>query len=315
VGITPPGYLGAVGTVSENSGSIRNSGFELGAVYQNNTRKLHWDLSANVTTIHNQVLSVGDQGKDAAGNPINYIQYNNFIRAQVGHPIGAWYVIQTDGLFQSQQEINSYVGKNGQMIQPFAKPGDVKYVDANGDGQINDNDRQMVGSPWPTLQAGAQFNASYRQFNLNIQLVGIFGYKIYDDVRRTADTYQLSNFRKGINPWSATNTGGTDPRLAVDVPTDPEVAINNMPETSRWLENGSYVRVRNVELGYNFSQSVFHGFFTTARLYVSGQNLLTFTKYKGMDPDVQGGGLGARGFDNGNWPSSRILSVGLQCGF
>lgn len=310
-----PGYLGTVGVTNENAGSIRNSGVELGLTYRNDRHLLRWDVSANMTTIHNEVVSVGDQGVDASGNHVNYIEYNNFIRAQVGHAIGSWYVLKTDGIFQSQQQINSYVGKGGGLIQPFAKPGDIKYLDANGDGSINDNDRQFVGSPWPTLQTGAQFNAYYHQFSFNLQLVGIFGYKLYDDVRRTADTYQLSNFRKGINPWSATNTGGTDPRLAVDVPSDPEVAINNEPETSRWLENGSYVRIRNIELGYNLSPKMFHGFFTNAKLYLSGQNLLTFTKYKGMDPDVTGGGIGARGFDSGNWPSSRILSIGLNCGF
>jgi hypothetical protein len=202
------------------------------------------------------------------------------------------------------------------VIQPNAKPGDIKYVDANGDGTINNNDRQFDGSPWPTLQAGAQFNASYKQFNLNIQLVGVFGDKLYDDVRRVLDGYQLTNFRKDIDPWSSANPNGKDPRLAVDVPADPEVSLNNMAQTSRWLENGSYVRLRNVEIGYTFSPNTLKkAGITNAHIYLSGQNLLTITKYKGMDPDVQGTGIITRGFDAGNWPSSRVISVGLQFGF
>jgi hypothetical protein len=157
---------------------------------------------------------------------------------------------------------------------------------------------------------------SYRHFDLNIQLVGIFGDKLYDDVRRVLDGYQLTNFRKDIDPWSPTHTNGTDPRLAVDVPGDPTVSVNNMPQTSRWLENGSYVRLRNIELGYTFSPSLLTAIgFSDLHLYLSGQNLFTITAYKGMDPDVQGTGILTRGFDAGNWPASRIVSVGLNLGF
>jgi len=309
-------YLGSTGNPSANAGSIKNTGVEIAATYRNHKKALSWDVSANVTTIKNRVVSVGNQGVDAQGNKVNYIEPTNFLRAQVGHSIGEWYVIKTDGIFKSQDEINNYTSKTGTLIQPNAKPGDIKYVDANGDGVINNEDRQFDGSPWPTLQAGAQFNASYKQFNLNIQLVGVFGDKLYDDVRRVLDGYQLTNFRSNIDPWSSTNTNGKDPRLAVDVPADPEVSINNMAQTSRWLENGSYLRLRNVEIGYTFSPNTLKkAGITNAHVYISGQNLLTITKYKGMDPDVQGTGIITRGFDAGNWPSSRVISVGLQFGF
>ncbi|MGN6533075.1 MAG: TonB-dependent receptor [Ginsengibacter sp.] len=309
-------YLGSTGLPSANAGSIRNTGVEVASTYRNHNRVFKWDVSGNITTIKNRVLSVGNQGVDVAGNKVNYIEPTNFLRAQVGHSIGEWYVIKTDGIFKSQQEINSYVSKDGTLIQPNAKPGDIKYIDANGDGTINNNDRQFDGSPWPTLQAGAQFNGSYNNFNINIQLVGVFGNKIYNDIRRVLDSYQLTNFRKDINPWSSTNPNGSDPRLAVDVPADPEVSLNNMAQTSRWLENGSYVRLRNVQIGYTFSANTLRRVgITNANIYVSGQNLVTITKYKGLDPDVQGTGIITRGFDAGNWPASRIYSVGLQFGF
>lgn len=310
-------YLGGIGSPAANAADIRNKGIEVAATYRSGNGPFKWDVSANITTINNRVESVGNQGTDASGNKVDYLEPTNFLRAQVGHSIGEWYVIKTNGIFQNQQEIDNYVNKSGQKIQPDAKPGDIKYIDANGDGTINNNDRQFAGSPWPTLQAGAQFNASYKQFSLNIQLVGIFGGKIYNDVRRALDSYQLTNFRKGINPWSPTNTGGTDPRLAVDVPGDPGVSLNNMAQTSRWIENGSYVRLRNVELGYNLPKSALNGIgFTNARFYISAQNVLTITGYKGLNPDVQGGTNNIeRGFDAGNWPASRVLAVGLQCEF
>jgi TonB-linked SusC/RagA family outer membrane protein len=304
-------YLGGNGSPAVNAASISNKGFEFSATYRSRNTPFHWDVSANLTTIKNKVLSVGNRG---AG--VDYIEATNFIRAQVGHSIGEWYVIKTDGIFQSQQEINSYTNKAGKIIQPNAKPGDIKYVDFNGDGQINNADRQYAGSPWPTLQTGAQFNGYYKQFSINIQLVGVFGNKIYDAVRQTLDAYELTNFRKDIDPWTSSNTSAKDPRLAVDQPSDPTVAVNNMAQTDRWLESGSYVRLRNVEIGYALPQSTIRGIsFSNARIFISGQNLLTITKYKGLDPDVQGTSIIARGFDAGNWPASRIISAGIRADF
>ncbi len=317
--LTPPSYLGYSGQVAANTASMRNTGVEFSATYRSratSTSALKWDVSANFTTIKNRVLAVGSRGVDASGNAIDYLPTDEFLRAQVGHPIGQWYVIRTNGIFKSQQEVDSYVDKNGQKIQPNAKPGDVRFVDANGDGTINFDDRQYAGSPWPTLQTGAQFNVSYKQFSLNLQLVGIFGNKIYNDIRRQLDSYELANFRSDIDPWSESNPNGTDPRLAVNQPSDPSVSDNNRTVSDRWLENGSYLRVRNLELAYVFSRSILNKFnFSTARFYVSGQNLFTITKYKGLDPDVQGTSVIARGFDAGNWPASRIISVGIQADF
>lgn len=312
-------YLGGSGSPAVNAASISNRGVEFSATYRSRLTSdspFKWDVTANFTTIKNEVLSVGNMGKDASGNKVDYIEPNNFIRAQVGHSIGQWYVIKTRGIFRSQEEIDSYMSSEGVVIQPNAKPGDVKYVDANDDGVINNDDRQYAGSPWPTLQAGAQFNLSYKQFSLNLQLVGVFGSTNYNDVRRALDSYELANFRRGIDPWSPENPNGSDPRLAVNQGSDPTVSTNNMVQTDRWLESGAYVRVRNIELGYALPQSLISkASFNNVRVFVSGQNLLTLTKYKGLDPDVQGAGIISRGFDVGNWPASRVISVGLTADF
>ena len=296
--------------IAENAGSIRNRGIELAVTYRNNSRPFQWDISVNGTTIQNRVISVGLQG-----NGINYIESTSFIRSEVGHPMSSWYVIQTAGLFQSQQEIDNYVSKDGNKIQPDAKPGDIKFVDLNGDGQINNDDRTFSGSPWPTFQGGVQFNGTYKQFSINIQLVGVFGYKIYDDVRRVLDSYaNLINFRSDLNPWSETNTGGKDPRLGLA--TDADVSQNNRIESDRWLENGSYLRLRNVQLSYSLPKAATQRIgLSNTNIFVSGQNLFTITKYKGYDPDVVGNGVNQRGLDVGNWPSSRIISFGITTEF
>ncbi len=321
VALPEPLYLGVVqpatGTATVvNAASIRNKGIELAVTWRSKEQPFKWSVSGNLTTIDNKVVGVGNQGTDASGNKVNYIEPTNFIRAEVGHSIGQWYVIKADGIFHSQEEINNYTNKSGQPIQPNAVPGDVKYLLANGATSVNDSARQFVGSPWPTLQAGAQLNASYKNFTFNLQLVGVFGDKIYDDIRRVLDSYQLTNFRKDIDPWSASNPNSKDPRLAVEQASDPTATTNNMAETSRWLENGSYVRIRNVEIGYVLPRKVLGASgISNARVFISGQNLLTITGYRGMDPDVVGNGILQRGFDAGNWPPSRVLSGGITFDF
>ncbi len=295
---------------TENAGSIRNTGVELTLTYRHITGPFKWDVSVNGTTIHNKVVSVGNQG-----GGINYLEPTDFVRSQVGHPMDSWFMLKTAGLFQNQAQIDAYVDKNGNKIQPNAKPGDVKYVDINGDGQINNDDRTFVGTPWPTFQGGLQFNGTYRNFSINIQFVGVFGYKIYDDIRRVLDSYTtLNNFRKDLNPWTPTSTNTSDPRLGLA--TDAGINDNNRPESERWLENGSYLRLRNVELAYVLPNNALKMLgFTNTRIFVSGQNLFTITKYKGQDPDLGSSGILTRGFDAGNWPSSRIFSFGITGGF
>jgi TonB-linked SusC/RagA family outer membrane protein len=304
-------FLGnSQGNPQVNAASISNKGIEFEATYRNESHPFKWSVSGNLTTIKNKVLNIGNQGVG-----VNYIQQGS-TRSQIGLPLGQWYVLKENGLFQTQAEINNYKRSNGDLIQPLAKPGDVKFeANANGTGAINNNDRQFFGSAFPSLQSGLQFNASYKQFTMNLQLVGIFGATIYNDVRRILDGYQNSNFRTDINPWSPTNTGATDPRLGIAT-GDPGIASNNTPESSRWIENGSYGRIRNLEIGYMLPKSTTEKWhISNARIFISGQNLLTVTPYTGLDPDVVGNGLLQRGVDVGNWPPSRVLSVGVNFGF
>jgi TonB-dependent starch-binding outer membrane protein SusC len=302
-------YLGNLGGEPfVNSASIKNTGVEFLATYRNNKNALKWDITANFTTIKNTVISVGNRGTG-----IDYIQVGN-TRSKVGRSLGEWFLLRTNGLFQSQSEIDNYRSSGGAIIQPNAKPGDVKYVDRDDNGVINAEDRDFVGSPWPSLQTGMQFNASYKQFSLNLQFVGVFGYKVYNDVKKVLDSYQRTNFRSDVSPWTESNTGTSDPRLGLD--TDQGIIDNNRGDSDRWLDNGSYVRLRNVELGYKLSADNLSKLkLQSARFFISGQNLLTFTSYDGLDPDVVGVGIFERGLDSGNWPASRVYSVGLQVEF
>lgn len=303
-------YLGNLGgTPPVNAGSIRNSGFELEAAFQNTMTDFKWNIGFNLTTIKNRVEKVGNQGEG-----IDYIQ-TGLTRSKVGQPLGQWYLLKTDGIFQNQAEIDAHA-LNGTPIQPYAQPGDIKFIDVNGDGSITDEDRDFSGSsPWPTLQTGLQFGANYKGFDFSLQFVGIFGNEIFNSVRHDLDSYQNTNFRSDINPWTATNTNTNDPRIGIAT-GDQGLVDNARFSSDRWLEDGSYVRLRNIQIGYNFDPTFLSKLTMTGlRIYVSGQNLFTITNYSGLDPDVQGNGLLERGVDNGNWPSSRIFSVGLNVEF
>lgn len=313
-----PGYLGNLaGDPAVNSASVRNTGVELELGYGDNSKEFKWNVSGNLTTIKNRVLALGNLGKG-----IDYIPAGD-TRSKIGRSMGEWFVLQTDGLFQSIEEISNYTNSEGKIIQPDARPGDIRYKDLDDNGLINNDDRDYNGSPWPTLQTGLQFNGSYKNFSLNLQFVGIFGSTVYNAIKRDLDGYNLTNFRKDLNPWSPTNTNTTDPRIGifanetpVDVGSSRGLVDNALGNTNRWLEDGSYVRLRNIQLGYQLPKSLLTRISVdNAMVYVSGQNLFTVTNYSGYDPDLTGVGILERGLDSGNWPSPRIVSFGVQFGF
>lgn len=303
-------YLGNLGgTPPVNAGSIRNTGFELEASYKNSIDDFKWNVGFNLTTIKNRVEGVGNRGEG-----IDYIQ-TGLTRSKVGQPLGQWYLLRTDGIFQNQAEIDAH-NLDGDPIQPFAQPGDIRFIDVDGDGSITDEDRDFSGSsPWPTLQTGMQFGANYKGFDFSMQFVGIFGNEIFNSVRRELDSYQNTNFRSDVSPWTPNNTNTNDPRIGVAT-SDQGLVDNARLSSDRWLEDGSYVRLRNIQLGYSFNEDSLSKLGVSGlRIYASGQNLLTFTKYSGLDPDVQGNGILERGVDNGNWPSNKIFSIGLNVEF
>lgn len=311
-------FLGNIGPPPvQNAASIQNQGIEVDLGYRptNQTGNFKWDIAANVSVIRNKILSFGNLGIDeATGLPRDYIQSGN-TRSQVGRSIGEYYVIKTDGIFQNQAEIDAHKAQAA-----YAKPGDIRYVNAKnvgGNDEINDADRQFIGSPWPKFTTGFQFNSSYKNFTLSMQLYGAFGQTLYNDVIRDLDSYGNSNYRKDINPWTPTNTNTEFPRLGYQFSPDRGIESNARGNTDRWLENGSFLRLRNLELGYNIPPKIFgKAKISNARVYVSGQNLVTLTKYRGLDPDVVGANINLEpGVDNGNYPSSRILSFGLGFGF
>ena len=320
-----PRYLGNIGANPiVNLGVIENKGLELELAYRpRQSGNLQWNIAANFSVIKNKILELGNLGIDpATGQPREYIQSGN-TRSQVGRSIGEYYVVRTDGIFQSQREIDESGAQSA-----YAKPGDIRYrnlVDDGSNDDITDKDRAFAGSPWPKFTTGLQFNISYKAFSVNLQLYGAFGQKIYNDVIRDLDGMGYSNYRKGLTYWTAEKPNTPTPRLGVAYatgqPNDPQVdqgiVSNGRGDSDRWIEDGSYLRIRNLEIAYLLPKSLLNrAKLTDTRIFISGQNLATFTRYQGLDPDIVGANANLEpGVDTGNYPSSRILSVGLSIGF
>jgi TonB-linked SusC/RagA family outer membrane protein len=294
-----------------NAGKVRDKGLEVEITYSH-TINNDWNYSVkgNFATLNDDVVSLGG-GAPIAGGQIgsNYITLT-----QVGHPIGSFYLLQDEGIFQNQQQILTHAYQ-GQGI----RSGDVMYKDINGDGVIDQNDRDFSGSPIPKFTYGMTANVQYKNFDLSVFFQGVYGNKIYNQVATDIDGfYRPFNITEATATKSWTGPGSTNtyPLLSwTDAP-------NNTQFSTRFLESGAYLRLKNVQLGYKLSPDAlkFLGV-TSARLYVAATNLLTITKYTGLDPEIyqnmnnQGDGPRGAGIDWGTYPSARTITVGINANF
>jgi TonB-linked SusC/RagA family outer membrane protein len=300
-----------------NAASIQNNGFELAIGYRPRAgRDFRWDATLNFTTIRNKVL--------AFGNPTTRFTQVGDARTELGRSIGEWYVLKTNGIFQSQAEVDAHRGKDGRVLQPWARPGDIRYMDVDDDGVLDlDKDRYYAGSPWAKFETGLLLNFGYKAFTVNMQWYAIVGNQLYNRPRYTVDRMdQNTNFRRGATFWTEQNRSNEWPRAAIGrLQPDPQnlnqgLDYNALPQSDRWLESGSYLRLRNIEFAYTFSQNALRRIgFRNTRVFINGQNLITFTKYSGLDPDITGVNIFERGLDNGQYPALRILSAGVSFGF
>ena len=293
-----------------NAGKIRNNGFEfnLGWMDQPNP-----DISYGINLIgsfnKNKVIAMGSESGSIKGGSTN--QNITTSETKAGYPIGGYWLIPTAGYFNSQEEVDAYA-KDGKKIQPAAEPGDIKFVDANNDGVINDDDRVFQGSPFPDFTFALNGNMRYKNFDLSIGLQGVLGNKIYNATRQTLeDVTKGSNFLAScLDYWTPENKNASHPRLTWDDPNR-----NTRAESDRYLENGSYLRLRSVQLGYTFPQTWFKGAIQHARVYINAENLFTITSYSGYSPDVNADNANYRGFDNFIYPTNRTFMLGLNVTF
>ncbi len=289
------------GNPNVNAASLRNTGYELSLTWHESRNEWDYSINANISTVKNEILELGYDRQF-------FTQWNT--KSYVGKPIGEWYLIKTDGLFRSMEEVYAHVDKDGDMIQPNAQPGDIRFVDFNEDGQITDGDRQYADTPWPKLQLGLNATAEWKGFDIQLQLTGAFGHKVFNGPRSGFDRYDdNSNYRADYDPWSLDNPDAKDPRPVY------QDGRNTRGDQTRWLENGSYLRVRQLALGYSLPGNLLSGHFDQVRIFANAQNLITFTGYNGLDPEFRNSSIWERGHDYGAFPNPKAVTFGLQVTF
>lgn len=247
----------------QNVGELQNKGVELTASYKNFDRKLKYNLGINFSKYKTEVIELGD---------IDYF-YHGMQRTEVGKPIGLFYGYRTDGLYKDWQDVFDHGFSN-------SRPGDVKYIDMNGDGVLSGDDRSYIGDPNPDFLMGLSAELMYRNFELSVFMSGVFGGDIYNQVWTNLHGYGFGNFDKDMfNHWTPENQNTDVPRLGNNSNTN-YVSDKN-------VEDGSYLRLQNVRLSYNFSFLKNVGSKPAyASVFLSADNLFTITKYSGLDPEV-----------------------------
>ena len=301
-----PGYVGATGNPKGNVGSMTNKGVELELGYHKKFGDFDVSFSGNGSYLKNEITDLGGLAYLPGGATFQSSSYE-ISRSAVGHPIGAFYGFETLGIFQSMSQVQHYVDKNGNMIQPNAKPGDFKWADLNGDGKITGDDRTFIGDPTPTWSYGFTINAAWKGIDLVIFCQGVAGNDVFNGLRRL-DISGANWTSDAMGRWTGANTSTTYPRLDV---TDPNKNFSS-PSTF-YLTNGSYFRFKTIQLGYSLPKGFVNKIgMQQLRIYVSANNLLTFTKYKGYDPEIGGSSYG---IDRGVYPQARAFMAGLNVTF
>lgn len=299
-----PGYVGTNGNPTGNVASMTNKGFEVELGYRKQIGAFDFDLKGNASYLKNRITNMGTV-EYTTGASFQASTYE-ISRLQIGHPIGSFYGFQTMGLFQNDAEVSSYVSKSGQLIQPNAKPGDFRYADLNNDGVINASDRTFIGDPTPNWSFGFTANLRYKGFDLIVFGQGAAGNDVFNGLRRL-DIPTANWTTTALSRWTGEGTSNSFPRL---VNGDPNKNFNN--PSSFFLQDGSYFRLKTVQLGYAIPKATLGRVgFQRARIYISANNLATFTRYEGFDPEIGGGSFG---IDRGFYPQARSFMVGVNVG-
>ncbi len=280
-----------------NAGKVRNIGWELSASSVNLTGELGWETDLNVTYNKNKIIDLNSD------TPLWRNQFGGAYATMLAadYPINVFYGYVTDGIFQNMDEVKAHA------VQPGAEAGDIRFRDLNNDGIINENDRTVIGNPNPTWLFSMNNRLTYKGFELSIYLQGVADNKIYNQTRSVMESMSAAYNQAAstANRWYGEGTSNSMPRA---VWADPN---GNNRISDRWVENGSYLRLKNVTLAYNFPDKWLKRInFENARILVSCENVATITGYKGLDPEV-----GIDGIDYSSFPPSRVFNIGLSVNF
>ncbi|MPR34532.1 SusC/RagA family TonB-linked outer membrane protein [Salmonirosea aquatica] len=303
-----------------NVGSMKNHGFELTAGYAHSGRDFNWNLTGTFDVTRNKVLSLATPSATIYAGQNGDFGGFDITRTEAGHPIQSFYGWVVDGIFQSEEEVksaNALAGPGGYYQNETTTAGDIRFRDLNGDGKIDPNDRTYLGSYIPKFSYGLNWTGNYKNFDFTVYFQGVQGNKVYNGTKVIGQgMLRLFNATTDVlDAWTPQNTDTDVPRA---VSGDPN---QNSRTSDRFLEDGSYLRLKNLSIGYTIPTATLtkltNNVVSRVRIYVSSSNLLTFTKYTGYDPEVSSkyGNLLTNGIDYGQYPQARTLMVGVNLGF
>ncbi len=314
IGLPLPFVSGYFLPADANVGEIRNNGIELAAAYQNSIGDWTYSISGNVTTVNNEVRNLGQVSQIISG--IGGGQTHQTI---AGQSLGHFFGFKTDGLYQNQGEAD---GALTDTFSSGAEAGDIRFVDVDGDGDVDSEDRTNLGSPLPGFYYGGTFSVGYKAFDLSVQLRGVGDIQVYNQARSQLESLSgNANFKSTVlKRWTGDGTSNSIPRLTEDDPN------GNNRFSDRWIEDAGFMRINNLQIGYTIPSSILEnqldGFVSRARFYFGVQNLATFTGYSGFDPEVtrsqsfqKGEFPLSTGTDDGASPQPRIWQFGWSVTF
>ncbi|RIA09080.1 TonB-linked SusC/RagA family outer membrane protein [Flavobacteriaceae bacterium MAR_2010_72] len=301
-----PAFVGAEANPLANVADMENKGLELELGYRQNFGDFNLKIGGNVSYIQNEITFLGE-GKEFIGGSAGFQGQGTITRTQVGESYNSFYGLKTDGIFQNVAEINAYTNSTGGLIQPNASPGDFRWVDVDGDGSIGDGDKTILGSPLPDFTFGLTLNLSYKNFDFMAFAQGAAGNKIFQGLRRL-DILNANYQKVALSRWTGEGSTNSYPRLVKD---DPNGNFSRFSDF--YLEDGDYVRLKTIQFGFTLpSEAISSIGLQKVRVFITGENIITFTDYSGYDPEIGGNVLG---IDKGYYPQARSFMMGVNLQF
>jgi len=305
-----PGYVGS-GSPAANIADMSNKGFEFELSYRKQIGQFGLNVSGNGSFIKNTIDKLSPGINFIDDSQASFQTLGTITRTQIGHSYNEFFGYVNQGIFQSQAEINAYVGPNGQPLQPLAKPGDIKFANLNGDNAIDANDRDFIGNGLPNFTYGLTINLTYKSWDLTAFGSGVAGNVIFQGLRRL-DIPNANYSTSRLDRWTPSNPSSTQPRL-----TDADPNKNLTKFSSLYLEKGDYFRLRTFQIGYTLPKSVTSKIgLQKFRVYALSENLFTITGYSGYDPELGSNNSGnVFGVDRGVYPQARSFVFGINANF
>ncbi|MDR0574906.1 MAG: TonB-dependent receptor [Tannerella sp.] len=303
-----PSYVGQSAPMS-NAGKMENQGFEFEVGWKSDTRDFSYRINANASYLKNKLINLGNASGETTYESAGASGVGSYVRGENGEVWPFFYGMKTNGIFQNQADIDAYVNDHGEKLQPKAKPGDVRFIDTNKDGAVDDEDRTKTGKGMPDWTFGLTIGAEWKGFDVNLFLQGTAGNDLFDFSQR-GDIPAMNRPSWILDRWCGEGTSNKIPRMTKNNEN------GNWRSSDLYIKDGSYIRLKTAQLGYTLPASLTRKVsIQKLRLYVSAENLLTFAGYDGFDPEIAAGSYTTIGVDKGIYPQSRTIFVGANITF